>query len=118
MRQDENCHSRFELTQIDIVVTIIGRDELERLDVAMSRSTSYKLLHATASTAGCAADTGVRFNTVKHGNKMEIGPDTVKPVSHELGGRQGTTRRSSSTLGDESGGSEEWRDERSYSAQG
>ena len=32
--------------------------------------------------------TGERETTMKNGNKKGIGPHTVKPVSHELGGRQ------------------------------
>ena len=37
-----------------------------------------------------AAMMGEKEKTKKYGNRMEVGPDTVKPVSIELGGRMGT----------------------------
>ena len=92
--QDEDGHSRFKLAQID------RRDELGWLDVAIRDSTSSKQVHAAVSVAGCAAVQwrGMRRtkekhkNTVKYENNKDMGPDTVKPVSYELEGRQGTMR--------------------------
>ena len=34
-----------------------------------------------------------REKTKKYGNKNEVGPDTVKPISNELGGRMGPEAR-------------------------
>ena len=59
MTQDEKGHSRSKLAQIDILV-ILGRDELDWLDVTIRRWTSSQLVHAAASTAGHAADKGGR----------------------------------------------------------
>ena len=73
--QDENDHSRFKLAKIDILVTILMRDELAWLDVTTRR-------HAVASIAGHAVDKAERQNTMNFGNETEIGPDTVKPVSY------------------------------------
>ena len=63
--------------------TIRGRDDLERLDVTM------RLVHAVASTAGYAADVGAKETSMKYGNKKEIGPDRVKPVSYARDRRHG-----------------------------
>ena len=43
-----------------------------------------------AVTGGHAAWIGEREKTKKYGNKNEVGPDTAKPISIELGGRMGT----------------------------
>ena len=48
--------------------------------------------HTLASIAGYAADKGEGENTMKYGHEKEAGPDTVKPVSCELG-RPGTQTR-------------------------
>ena len=101
--QDEHGHSSFKFAKIDIVVTILGSDEL----MTRRRSPS-SLVHAAA------ADSGDRETTIKLGNRKDIGSDTVKPVSYTLGGRR--HGKFCKNPRDESGGSEEERYEHSCSA--
>ena len=45
--------------------------------------------HGGIGKNGHAATQGEREKTKKYGNKNEIGPDTVKPISIEIGWRMG-----------------------------
>ena len=53
------------------------------------KATALTNMEGSARAAGHAATQGEREKTKKYGNKSEIGPDTVKPITIELGGRMG-----------------------------
>ena len=48
------------------------------------------MLKEVQKNGGFAALQGEKENTRKHENRNEVGPDTAKPVSFELGGKMGT----------------------------
>ena len=52
-------------------------------------ATALTNMEGSARTGGHAATQGEREKTKKCGNKNEVGPGTVKPISIELGGRPG-----------------------------
>ena len=79
-----------ELQGIDVVATIPGSNELQWLDITIRRPTAQTNVTESAKTAGHAAMLGEREKTKNYGNRAEVGPDTVKPISIELGGRMGT----------------------------
>ena len=72
-----------------LLPTIPGSNELQRLDVSIRRPTALTNMKGSARAGGHVATQGEREKTKKYGNKNEIGPDTVKPISIELGGRMG-----------------------------
>ena len=78
------------VARIDAVATIPGSNKLHWLDVTIRRPTALTNMEESARTGGPAATQGEREKTKKYGNKHEIGPDTVKSISIELGGRAGT----------------------------
>ena len=89
--------------------TIPGSNELQWLDVTIRRPTAQTNVEGAAMTAGHAAMMGEKEKTKKYGNRAEVGPDTVKPISIELGGRMGTQtigilQGMTSKLADASGG--------------
>ena len=67
--------------------TIPGRDELQWLDIR--RPTAAANVEGVATSGGFSALLGEKEKTTKYGNRDEIGPDTVKSISFELGGRPG-----------------------------
>ena len=81
---------RIRTARIDVVATIPGSNELQWLDITIRRPTAQTNVTESARTAGHAATLGEKEKTKKYGNRMEVGPDTVKPISIELGGRMGT----------------------------
>ena len=81
---------RIRTARIDVVATIPGSNERQWLDITIRRPTAQTNVTKAAKTAGHAAMMGEREKTKKYGNRMEVGPDTVKPISIELGGRMGT----------------------------
>ena len=76
---------KYKAARIDVVATITRGDELQWPTANVKQA---------ARAGGYAATSGEREreNTVKYGNRSEIGPDTVKPISFELGGRTGRRR--------------------------
>ena len=68
-------------------VTVL-RDELQWLDI-IRRPTAAANVEGVATSGGFSALLGEKEKTTKHGNIDEIGPNTVKPISFELGGRPG-----------------------------
>ena len=80
---------KIRMARIDVVATIPGSNELQWLDVTIRRPTALTNMEGSARAGGHAATQGERERTKKYGNKNEIGPNTVKPISIELGGRMG-----------------------------
>ena len=76
------------MARIDVVPTIPGRDELQWMDI-IRRPTAAANVEGVATSGGFSALLGEKEKTTKYGNRDEIGPDTVKPISFELGGRPG-----------------------------
>ena len=74
---------------IDVVATIPRRDELQWLDVTFRRPTAVSNVEFAANFGGFSALQGEERKTRKYRNWYEIGPDKVKPISFELGGRPG-----------------------------
>ena len=60
------------------------------MDITIRRPTAQTNMAGAAVTTGYAASMGEIEKTKKYGNRSEVGPDTVKPISIELGGRMGT----------------------------
>ena len=81
---------RIKTARIDLVVTVPGLNELQWLDITIRRPTAQTNVVGAAERAGHAASMGEIEKTKKYGNRSEVGPDTVKPISIELGGRMGT----------------------------
>ena len=80
---------KIRVARIDVVATIPGSNDLQWLHVIIRRPTALTNMEGSARLGGHAATQGEREKTKKHGNKNEVGPDTVKPISIELGGRMG-----------------------------
>ena len=87
--RDQSGMEKIRVARIDAVATILGSNELRWLDVTIRRPTALTNMEGSARTGGHAATQGEREKTKKYGNKNEVGPDTVKPISIELGGRMG-----------------------------
>ena len=83
-------YERIRTARIDLVATIPGLNELQWLDITIRRPTAQTNVAGAAMMAGHAASMGEIEKTKKYGNGLEVGPDTVKPISIELGGRMGT----------------------------
>ena len=81
---------KIKTARIDVVATIPGSNELQWMDVTIRRPTAQTNVTEAAETGGHAAWMGEREKTKKYGNRNEVGPDTAKPISIELGGRMGT----------------------------
>ena len=88
--RDSNGTDKIKTARIDVVATIPGSNELQWLDVTIRRPTAQTNVAEAAMTGGHAAWMGEKEKTKKYGNKNEVGPDTAKPISIELGGRMGT----------------------------
>ena len=80
---------KIRAARIDAVDTIPGSNELQWLDVTIRRPTALTNMERSARAVGHASTHGEREKTKKYGNKNEIGPDPVKLISIELGGRMG-----------------------------
>ena len=76
--------------QESTVATIPGSNELHWMDVTIRRPTAQTNVEEAAMTGGHAAWLGEKEKTKKYGNRNEVGPDTAKPISIEIGGRMGT----------------------------
>ena len=87
--RDQSGTEKIRVARIDAVATIPGSNELQWLDVAIRRPTALTNMEGSARMGGHAATQGEREETKKYGNRNEVGPDTVKPISIELGGRMG-----------------------------
>ena len=88
--RDKNGAEKIIVARIDVVATIPGSNELQRLDVTIRRPTALTNMEGSARLGGHPATQGRREKTKRtYGNKNEIGLDTVKPISIELGGRMG-----------------------------
>ena len=83
---------KIRVARIDTVPTIPGSNELPWLDVTIRRPTALTNMKGSARTGGHAAAQGEREKTKKYGNKHEVGPDMVNPISIELGGRMGSQK--------------------------
>ena len=81
---------KIRVARIVVVATIPGSNELQWLDVTIRRPTALTNMEGSARMGGHAATQGEREKTKKYGNRNEVGPDTVKSISIELGGRPGT----------------------------
>ena len=90
IHRDQNGMEKIRVARIDVVATIPGSNELQWLDVTIRRPTALTNMEGSSRTGGHAATQGEREKTKKHENRNEVGPDTVKPISIELGGRPGT----------------------------
>ena len=88
--QDKDGNDKYRVARADVVVTIPESDELQWLDVTSRSPTAAANAEGGARNGGFAALQGERERTTKYGNRNEVGPDTVKPISLELGGRAGT----------------------------
>ena len=73
-----------------MVATIPSSNEPQWLDITIRRPTAQTNVAGAATTAGHAAMMGEKEKTKKYGNRAEVGPDIVKPISIELGARMGT----------------------------
>ena len=80
---------KIRVARIDAVATIPGSNELQWQDVTIRRPTALTNMEGSARMGGHAATQGEREKTKKYGNKHEVGPYTVKPISIELDGRMG-----------------------------
>ena len=76
------------MARIDVVATIPGSNELQWLEVTIRRPTALTNMEGSARMGGHAATQGEREKTKKYGNRNEVGPDTVKPISIVLGGNE------------------------------
>ena len=65
-----------------------GSNELQWLVVTVRRPTALTNMEGSARMGGHAATQGEHEKKKKYGNRNQVGPDTVKPISIELGGRQ------------------------------
>ena len=88
--RDQNGMETIRVARIDVVATIPGSNELQWLDVTIRRPTALTNMEGSARMGGHAATQAEREKTKKYGNSNEVGPDSVKPISIELGGRPGT----------------------------
>ena len=88
--RDNEGNDKIKTARIDVVATIPGSHELQWMDVTIRRPTAQTNVAEAAETGGHAAWLGEREKTKKYGNRNEVGPDTAKPISIELGGRMGT----------------------------
>ena len=87
--RDSSGTDKIKTARIDVVATIPGSNELQWLDITIRRPTAQTNVEEAAMTGGHAAWLGEKEKTKKYGNKNEVGPDTAKPISIELGGRMG-----------------------------
>ena len=87
--RDASGTEKITVARIDLVATIPGSNELQWLDVTIRRPTALTNMEGAARMGGHAATQGEKEKTKKYGNRDEIGPDTVRPISLELGGRLG-----------------------------
>ena len=87
--KDRNGTDKIKTARLDVVATIPGSNELQWLDITISRPTAQTNVEEAATSGGHAAWLGEKEKTKKYGNKSEVGPDTAKPISIELGGRLG-----------------------------
>ena len=87
--RDQSGMEKIRVARTDFVATIPGSNELQWLDVTIRWPTALTNMEGSARAGGHAATQGDREKTKKYGNKSEIGPCTVKPISIELGGRMG-----------------------------
>ena len=81
---------RIRTARIDVVATIPGSNELQWLDITIRRPTAQTNVTEAAKTTGHAAMMGEREKRKSMETEWMVGPDTVKPISIELGGRMGT----------------------------
>ena len=84
--QDQQGTDRFRVARIDVVAAILGRDELQWVDVTKITPAAIANVEGAARFGGFAALPG---RDRKYGIRNEIGPDTVNPINFELGGRPG-----------------------------
>ena len=88
--RDKNGAENIRVARIDVVATMPGSNELQWLDVTIRRPTARTNMEGAARTRGYAVTQGGREKkTKKCGKRNEVGPDTVKPISLELGVRPG-----------------------------
>ena len=89
--KDQEGKEKNRVATIDVVATIPRCVELQWMDVTIRRSTDTANVEGAAKNGEYATLQGEREQKIRtYGNKNEVGPDTVKPVSFELGGRMGT----------------------------
>ena len=85
--KDKRGADEYRVARIDVVATIPGRDELQWLEVTIRRPTAVAHVEGAARFGGFSATRRERKREILE--QDEIGPDTVKPISFELGRRHG-----------------------------
>ena len=80
---------KIRLVRIDVVATTPDSNELQWLDVTSRRPSALTNMEWIGKNGRTLQHKGEREKTKKYGNRIEVGPDTVNPISLELGGRLG-----------------------------
>ena len=88
--KDNEGNDEYRFARIDVVATILGLMSCSGSTSQSGGQRQQRMLREAQKTEDSQRFQGEEEKTRKYGNRDEVGPNTAKPVSFELGGRMGT----------------------------